>query len=157
MSSLKIELIAVGTRIPRWMQEGIEYYSTRMRKECQFLMTEIQTTARGNKPVDLVKEDESKALLLNVSPYAYSIAMDRGGKNWSTEQFAGKLESWSQQTNHFQFLIGGPDGLGSRCLSEANEIWSLSKLTFPHLMARLLVVEQVYRALMFNAGHPYHK
>ena len=70
-------------------------------------MTEIQTTARGKKPVDLVKEDESKALLLKVSPYAYSIAMDRGGKNWSTEQFAGKLESWSQQTNHFQFLIGG--------------------------------------------------
>ena len=157
MASLKIELIAVGTRPPGWLQEGVEQYAIRIRREYQFLITEIKTAPRNNKNVDLLKEHECKALLANVSSSAHVIAMDIEGKSWSTEQFAGKLGAWSEQESHLQFLIGGPNGLAKRCLEEASEIWSLSNLTFPHFLVRLLLAEQVYRALMLNSGHPYHK
>ena len=154
---LKIELIAVGTNPPGWVVEGIEHYASRLRGECHFLMTEVKTAPRRKKPLNSLKNDEGKAVLAAISSAARVIALDKEGKNWSTEQFAGKLEVWSQQTNHFQFLIGGPDGLASACLKKASEIWSLSKLTFPHLMVRVLLAEQIYRALMVNVGHPYHK
>ena len=156
-SLLKIELIAVGTKPPSWVLDGIEQYTSRLQRECKFLMSEIKTAKRRKQSVDSLKEDEGKAILAAVSSSARVIAMDREGKNWSTEQFAGKLQVWSQQTNHFQFLIGGPDGLASACLSKACEAWSLSKLTFPHFMVRVLLAEQIYRALMVNAGHSYHK
>ena len=92
-----------------------------------------------------------------VSDSARVIVLDRSGKDWSTEQFAGKLQDWSQLTNHFQFLVGGPDGLATECLERADEVWSLSKLTYPHFLVRVMLAEQIYRALMVNAGHPYHK
>ena len=83
--------------------------------------------------------------------------MDSGGQQWSTEQFASKIEDWSQVTSHFQFLIGGPDGLSDACRDEAHETWSLSRLTFPHFLVRLLLSEQIYRALSINTNHPYHR
>jgi len=85
------------------------------------------------------------------------IALDVSGRNWSTEQLASKFVNWSQMTNHFQFLVGGPDGLAKTCLDRADETWSLSKLIFPHFLVRVLLAEQVYRVLMLNANHPYHK
>ena len=154
---LKIELIAVGTRPPSWVLEGIDQYVSRLKRECNFLITEIKTAERKNQSVETLKADEGKALLDAVSPSAHVIALDRSGKNWSTEQFAGKLQDWSQQTNHFQFLIGGPDGLAQVCLARADEKWSLSNLTFPHMLVRVMLAEAVYRAMMVNAGHPYHK
>ena len=157
MAMLKIELIAVGTKPPSWVVDGIEHYASRLRKESRFLTTEVKTAPRRKNSVISLKEDESKALLAAISSAAYVIALDKDGKSWSTKQFAGKLESWSQQTNHLQFLIGGPDGLASVCLNKASEVWSLSNLTFPHFLVRVLLAEQVYRALMVNSGHPYHK
>ena len=157
MVLLKIELIVVGTKPPGWVVDGIENYAARLRKESHFLMTEVKTAPRRKNSVNSLKEDESKPVLAAISSAACVIALDKGGKSWSTKQFAGKLETWSQQTNHFQFLVGGPDGLAGVCLNKASEVWSLSKLTFPHFMVRVLLAEQIYRALMVNAGHPYHK
>lgn len=155
---LKIELIAVGTKPPSWVVQGIDDYASRLKRDCRFLITEIKTADR-KKPqsVEGFKAEEAKAMLASITDGARVIALDRSGKNWSTEQFAGKLQQWSQQTNHYQFLIGGPDGLADACLARANETWSLSGLTFPHFLVRVLLAEQIYRALMVNAGHPYHK
>lgn len=154
---LKIELIAVGTKPPGWVLDGIDQYASRLKRECNFLITEIKTAERKKQSVTSLKADEAKAILAAISPSAHVIAMDRSGNNWSTEQLAGKLQDWSQQTNHFQFLIGGPDGLADECLAKANQKWSLSKLTFPHFLVRVMLAEQIYRAMMVNAGHPYHK
>lgn len=155
---LKIELIAVGTKPPAWVLEGVDQYTSRLTRECRFTITEIRTADRNRQQsVDKLKAEEGKAMLSTVSDSARVVAMDRAGKNWSTEQFAGKLDNWSQQANHFQFLIGGPDGLSESCLTRADESWSLSALTFPHFLVRVMLVEQIYRALMVNAGHPYHK
>ena len=154
---LKIELIAVGTKPPAWIIGGIEQYADRLKRQCSFIITEIKSAERRKKHVESLREEEGKAILSALSSSAVVVAMDRLGKNWSTEEFAGKLQVWSQKTNHFQFLVGGPDGLTNACLERAQESWSLSALTFPHFLVRVLFAEQVYRALMVNEGHPYHK
>ena len=155
---LKIDLIAGGTRPPAWVLEGIEQYSSRMKRDCRFQILEIKTSDRKNKQsITAHQEDEAKLIGNHLDTGARVIAMDSRGKLWSTEQLAGKVQAWSQQTNHFQFVIGGPDGLADTVLKRVDEIWSLSNLTFPHFLVRVLLAEQIYRALMLNANHPYHK
>ena len=140
------------------MVQGIEQYSLRMKRDCRFQILEIKTSDRKKKQsVAIHQEEEAKLIGSHVNSGARVIAMDSRGKNWSTEQLAGKVEAWSQQTNHFQFVIGGPDGLSDVIINRADEIWSLSNLTFPHFLVRVLLAEQIYRALMLNANHPYHK
>jgi 23S rRNA (pseudouridine1915-N3)-methyltransferase len=129
-----------------------------MKRDCRFEILEIKTSDRKKKqPVAIHREDEAKLIGSHLNSGARVIAMDSNGKIWSTEQLAEKVEAWSQQTNHLQFVIGGPDGLADVILNRADEIWSLSHLTFPHFLVRVLLAEQVYRALMLNANHPYHR
>jgi len=155
---LKIDLVAVGTRPPSWVVKGVEQYSSRMKRDCHFEVLEIKTSDRKKKQsVAIHQEDEAKIIGSYLNSGARVIAMDSRGKIWSTGQFAIKVEAWSQQTNHFQFVIGGPDGLADVILNRADEIWSLSNLTFPHFLVRVLLAEQIYRALMLNANHPYHR
>ena len=155
---LKIDLVAVGTRPPAWVVQGIEHYSSRMKRDCRFEILEIKTSDRKKKQPDAIhRKVEAKFIDSHLNSGARVIAMDISGKIWSTVQLAGKLEAWSQQTNHLQFVIGGPDGLAGVILDRADEVWSLSNLTFPHFLVRVLLAEQVYRALMLNANHPYHR
>jgi 23S rRNA (pseudouridine1915-N3)-methyltransferase len=155
---LKIDLVAVGTRPPPWVMQGIEQYSLRMKRDCRFEILEIRTSDRKKKQIAAIhKEHEAKLIAGHLDSGARVIAMDSRGKIWSTGQLAGKVEAWSQQTNHFQFVIGGPDGLADVILNKADEVWSLSNLTFPHFLVRVLLAEQIYRALMLNANHPYHR
>jgi 23S rRNA (pseudouridine1915-N3)-methyltransferase len=155
---LKIDLVAVGTRAPAWVVQGIEQYSSRMKRDCRFEILEIKTSDRKKKqPVAIHQEHEAKLIDSHLDSSARVIAMDSRGTIWSTGRLAEKVEAWSLQTNHFQFLIGGPDGLAEVILNRADEIWSLSNLTFPHLLVRVLLAEQIYRALMLNANHPYHR
>ena len=129
-----------------------------MKRDCRFEILEIRTSDRKKKqPVAIHQEGEAKLIGSHLNSGARVIAMDRSGKVWSTGQLAGKVEAWSQQTNHFQFVIGGPDGLADVILDRADEIWSLSNLTFPHFLVRVLLAEQIYRALMLNAKHPHHR
>ena len=155
---LRVELVAVGTKPPSWVLEGIEQYVSRMRRECRFYIREIKTSDRNRKlSVAEHQEAEAEAILAALQPSARIVAMDSRGKNWSTEQLAQKIENWSQTTSHLQFVIGGPDGLSRAVLDRADDTWSLSALTFPHFLVRVLLSEQIYRALMVNANHPYHK
>ena len=129
-----------------------------MKRDCRFEILEIRTSDRKKKQsVAIHQEGEARLIVSHLNSGARVIAMDRSGKVWSTGQLAGKVETWSQQTNHLQFVIGGPDGLADVILNRADEIWSLSNLTFPHFLVRVLLAEQVYRALMLNANHPYHR
>lgn len=138
--------------------QGIEQYSSRLKRDCRFQVLEIKTSDRKKKQsIATHQADEAQLIGSHFSSDARVIAMDGRGKIWSTEQLAGKVEAWSQQTNHFQFVIGGPDGLADVILNRADETWSLSNLTFPHFLVRVLLAEQIYRALMLNANHPYHR
>lgn len=155
---LKVEVIAVGTKPPSWVKDGIHQYVSRMRHECQFVIREVKTSDRNKKQsVSAHQEAEADAILSALQPTARVIALDNRGRSWSTEQLAAKLEDWSQITSQLQFVIGGPDGLSGRVLQRADDTWSLSALTFPHFLVRVLLSEQMYRALMLNANHPYHR
>lgn len=154
---LKIEVIAVGTRPPGWITEGIDEYASRITRDCRFNVTEVATASRRNDSKKVNQKDEAQAIIGKLQRGARAIALDLGGKIWSTEQLAKKLEDWSQVTSHLQFVVGGPDGLSQEVLDRVDERWSLSHLTFPHFLVRVLIAEQVYRALMLNANHPYHK
>lgn len=155
---MKIRLIAVGTRMPSWVQEGVAEYSKRLPRELSLELTELELGHRG-KSADIVRaiRQEGDAMLATIPKGDRVVALEVTGRPWSTEQLADRLSRWQLDGQHVSLLVGGPDGLDSRCTELADETWSLSPLTLPHPLVRVLLAEQLYRAWSINQGHPYHK
>lgn len=155
---MKVELLAAGTRPPGWIGEGFREFQKRLPRGNELILRQWPTARRRKQDsiVRLQKEEEDNLLKL-LHPDAFIVALDRRGKIWSTQELALKMKGWLQNHSRVQIMIGGPDGLSSICLSRANLIWSLSELTFPHYLVRVLVAEQIYRAWSHLNNHPYHK
>jgi 23S rRNA (pseudouridine1915-N3)-methyltransferase len=155
---VKVRVLSVGTKMPAWVQEGIAEYQKRLVGELDFSLVEIPMAKRTkNSSIDQCVQKESDAMLATIAPGDYVIALDVTGKSFSTEKLAQRISGFRQQGDNLSLLIGGPDGLGEDCLSRASERWSLSALTFPHPLVRVLVTEQFYRAISIIKGHPYHR
>ena len=155
---MHIRLVAVGTRMPPWVQEGVAEYAKRLPREWGFRIQEIPLQHRGkNQPVHRLLESEGEKMLAGLSPDTCIISLDSRGHQWNTEALARQMNSWFQQGRPLAFLIGGPEGLAPACLQCSETRWSLSKLTFPHPLVRILVTEQLYRAWSLLQGHPYHR
>lgn len=154
---MQIKLIAVGTRMPAWVETGFNDYVKRLPKEWHFQLREIPLRRRG-KTCDSRRllEEEGRQMLVALGS-ARGIALDSRGLQWSTEELAAKLADWLREGRNLGFLIGGPEGLAPACLQRTEIRWSLSKLTFPHALVRILVTEQFYRAWTLLQGHPYHR
>lgn len=155
---MKINIIAIGTKMPPWVEQGFSEYQKRLPKECELILTELPMTPRtktGNS--SLWKEKDSEALLKAIAPQSLVIALDERGKDYSSEQLAVKLQNWRESTQHLSLLIGGPDGLSDACKARAAATWSLSSLTLPHPLVRIIVAEQIYRAWTLLHEHPYHR
>lgn len=119
---------------------------------------EIPAGKRGkNADVDRITDKEGEQMLAAIHPSDYVITLDVPGQRLSTEKLAGRLEKLLQQGNHVALLIGGPEGLAPQCRTKAQESWSLSDLTLPHPLVRVLIAEQLYRAWSILKGHPYHR
>ena len=144
--------------MPQWVSAGVDEYQKRLPREWRFSIKELNLGQR-TKSQDPAKAIEAEAdeLLKVIAPQEHVVALDVKGKSWSTEALAENLANWQMQGNDITLLIGGPDGLSSRCLARANQRWSLSALTLPHPLVRVLLVEQLYRAWTVNNHHPYHK
>jgi len=155
---VRLRIIAVGTKMPGWVEQGYQEYAKRLPPELKLEMVELGLGHRG-KGADLKRAiaKEGAAMLKAIAPQDHVVALDVKGKPWSTEQLAGQLNTWQGSGNNFSLLIGGPDGIAPECLSRANSRWSLSNLTLPHPLVRILVAEQLYRAWSITVGHPYHK
>ncbi len=155
---MQIHLLAVGTRMPVWVIDGYEEYAKRLPKECELVLKEIAPGKRG-KNVDIarVTEDEGDRMLSALPRDAHVVALDVAGKEWSTPELAEALARWLESGRDVALLVGGPDGLSSACLERANQRWSLSKLTFPHPVVRIILAEQIYRAWSILQHHPYHR
>jgi len=153
-----IHLITAGQRMPGWVQTGFEEYTRRMPVECRLNLIEVPLIKR-NKDGDIPRiiQEEGVRLLKAVPKNSRIGVLDRSGKNISTPQLANTLEQWLSAGQDMALLIGGPDGLSAECLQRAEFKWSLSALTFPHPLVRIMVAEQLYRAMMILKGHPYHK
>lgn len=156
---MKINLIAIGSKMPAWVNAGINEYRKRLPGNFELIVTELPLAKRSKSNSDVKKycEVEGKALLKAVDANDYLVALDVKGKSLSTEAMANRVSRVRDSGKHIALLVGGPDGLSDECLGAADEIWSLSALTLPHTLVRIVVAEQVYRIWSFLAGHPYHR
>lgn len=155
---MRLHILAVGTRMPEWVKSGYDEYARRLPRDCSLQLKEIPLAQRG-KNTDIARaiDKEGTALLSAISPSDRVVALDVCGNSINTDQLARTLERWQQDGRDTCFLIGGPDGLSARCLASAHEKWSLSALTLPHPLVRILLAEQLYRAWSLLQNHPYHR
>lgn len=155
---MRIKVVAVGTRLPEWQRQGFVEYSRRLPKECALELVEIPAAARGKStPTRQAIKKESDRMLAAIGRNDYVVALDQPGSQYGSEDLAGLLEVWLAQGRDVAMLVGGADGLSDACRSRADFRWSLSELTLPHGLVRVLVAEQVYRAWSIMRGHPYHR
>ncbi len=155
---MQIYVLAVGDKSPTWVEEGVVEYLSRMPHECKVKLITVATTKRAkNISIPQAQEREQALLLKNTPNNSLRIALDEHGKTWTTTVLASKLEAWLQNTPVVTIYIGGPDGFTPDFLDRVNMVLSLSSLTMPHMLVRLVLVEQLYRAWTVIQGHPYHR
>ena len=154
---MQITVAAVGTRLDPWIYEVFESYQTRLPKHLRLSLEEVPLGRRGRGSPAAALVAEGERLLRSVRPDTYALALDERGRQWSSAELATELGRWLAGHAHVAILIGGPDGLSPACRERADRLWSLSRLTFPHGLVRVLVAEQLYRAWSIHHGHPYHR
>ena len=155
---MRIHIISIGNKMPDWVNKGFNEYAKRMPTECQLNLIELPPAQRS-KTTDLKRaiQDEGQRMLKAVPKNSQIVALDVTGKAHSTESLATQLENWLSSGTDIALLIGGADGLAAECLAAASSKWSLSKLTFPHPLVRVILSEQLYRAWSLMRNHPYHR
>lgn len=155
---MRISIITIGTRMPAWVNQGVEEYGKRMPRELKVEWKELPLAPRNKSSnPEQLKDKEGELILKAVPAGDRVIALDVRGKSLSTEQLAGQLSDWQMSGDNYSLLIGGPDGLSRACLQRAERRWSLSELTLPHPLVRILLAEQLYRAWTITVNHPYHR
>ncbi len=154
---MRLRLIAVGTRMPGWVQAGFEDYAGRMPRECPLELVELALPGRGKRPdKERLKVREAERLL-SAARDARIVALDERGEQPDTQALATWLANWLAGGRDVALLVGGPDGLAPLCVQSAERVWSLSRMTLPHPLVRIVVAEQCYRAVTLLRGHPYHR
>ncbi len=155
---MRIQLTAIGTKMPAWVTAGYGEYANRMPRECRLELREVPLTRRGkNDDPARLRRDEAARLSAALPERARIIALEVHGQKWTTEQLAGRLGRWLGEGRDVALLVGGPDGLDPELSKRAEDLWSLSPLTLPHPLVRVVLAEQLYRAWTLHSGHPYHR
>jgi 23S rRNA (pseudouridine1915-N3)-methyltransferase len=159
---LKLHIVAVGHKAPEWVVAGFEDYARRMPREARIELTEIKPTPRSRQApspasVSHILEAEKSRLLAAIPPGCVRIALDERGKPLSTADLARKLAGWMQGGRDVAFMIGSADGLDHELKAGADLVLGLSAMTLPHAMVRVLLAEQLYRAMSMIQNHPYHR
>lgn len=155
---MNIHLVAVGDKMPGWVEDGYREYARRLPAECALRLVEVAPGRRGKRAdTARIRRDEGERLLKAVPRGADAVALEVGGQAWSTEQLAERLAQWMAGGRDLALLVGGPDGLDEAVRSTATQHWSLSPLTLPHALVRVVVAEQLYRAWSILRRHPYHR
>jgi 23S rRNA (pseudouridine1915-N3)-methyltransferase len=155
---MKCRLIAAGTRLPDWVDEGFRDYQKRLRSPLVLDLVEIPIATRraGENPQRAITR-EGDHMLAALGKDDYVVALEVKGRPMTTEQLSAWLAERLREARPLVLLVGGPDGLAEACRTRANHTWSLSPLTLPHGLVRVVLAEQIYRAMSLLAGHPYHR
>lgn len=155
---MKIHLIAVGKQMPSWIETGFQEYAKRLPPECQLRLLAVNAGKRTkNADIPKLMQQEGELMLAAIPKGNKIIALEVGGQHWDTPKLAENLTQWLGSGQDISLLVGGPDGLAPTCIAAAHSKWSLSLLTLPHPLVRVIIAEQLYRAWSILKGHPYHR
>ena len=155
---MRIRLITLGNKMPGWVNDGYDEYASRLPHECRLELVELKLPERSkNSDIARLLQQEAELISAQLKPAERLLALDVKGRSWSTEQLSGEMQRWRQDGRDIALIIGGPDGLAPELLAKAELKWSLSALTLPHPLVRIVVAEALYRAHTLLSGHPYHR
>ena len=155
---MRVTILSVGHKMPAWIQDGFHEYTRRMPPEIRVELTELKPEERGaGRGVEKARAVEGERMLAALPDGATLLALDERGKAFSTQALSVMLTEWMRDGSHPTFAIGGADGLDAAVKERADKVFSLSNLTLPHGMVRVLLAEQLYRAWSILARHPYHR
>ena len=154
---MKLTLLAVGDKMPRWADEATAEYLKRLPREARMTLVTVKPEKRAGQSSDALKAMEAARLLEKIPAGSRLVAMDEHGRQVSTRELADLLARWLEQGKDTVLVIGGADGLATEILARAETKLALSRLTLPHAMARVLLAEQIYRAVSLLHNHPYHR
>ena len=154
---MKLLLIAVGNRPPSWVSEAFDEYARRLPREHPLEVVELAPARDRQQSVAVQRRDEAQRLLARVPGSAWVVALDEKGRRYDSPALAKRFEQWRELGRDLVLIIGGATGLDESVRERADEVLSLSDLTLPHTLARVVLVEQIYRAWTLMTGHPYHR
>ena len=155
---MRLQLLAIGQRMPEWVATGFAEYAGRMPRDMALTLQALPNPARSRAmDTSTLRRVEGQALLAAVPGQALVVALDEAGDVVDTRTMAGRLARWQQSGRDVALVIGGAAGLDDAVRERADWVWSLSPLTFPHMLVRILVAEQLYRAWSLLNNHPYHR
>ncbi len=158
LRSMKIQLIAIGTKMPDWVEKGYHEYARRLPNEFKLELIEISAGKRGkNADIQRILKKEGELMLAAIHPGNKIVTLDVTGHAWDTTQLSQTMKKWQLEACNISLLIGGPEGLSLECTTRSEQSWSLSALTLPHSLVRILVAESLYRAYTLTINHPYHR
>ncbi|MGB0360237.1 MAG: 23S rRNA (pseudouridine(1915)-N(3))-methyltransferase RlmH [Endozoicomonas sp.] len=155
---MRVRLITVGSKMPDWVEEGYQEYSRRLVGNIRLELVETALGKRSKgSDISRLREKEATQMLTAVGSGDLVVSLEVLGKPWSTEKLAENMNSWLHSGRNVSLLVGGPEGLHASCIARSDLRWSLSPLTLPHPLVRVVVAEQVYRGWSILHNHPYHK
>ena len=154
---MKITVVAVGIKQPAWADSAIADYLSRFPKDWQVTVKAVKPELRAGQSKEKIMQIEAERIRAAIPEHAAIIAMDERGRDFTTVDFSKKISSWRDSGDSLAFVIGGADGLDSQLKKEASMMLRLSSMTLPHAMARVMLVEQIYRAFSILTNHPYHR
>ena len=155
---MRIHIIAVGTKMPSWVETGYREYERRFNGDIDLSLIEVPAGKRGkNADIKRILQKEGELTLSAVPQGNRIVTLEVTGKPLTTPQLATHLSKWQMDGRDVSLLIGGPEGLSPDCIAASEQKWSLSPLTLPHPMVRVIVAESLYRAWSINTNHPYHR
>lgn len=154
---MKLRIHSVAGKMPAWVQSGVDEYVKRLPREWvpEWVDLPLAKRARNVKTLDVVTQETDRLLRSVRSDHV--VLLDISGKNWSTEDLSAAMQSWQHEGRDVSWVVGGPDGVDDRLRQRAQQRWSLSRLTLPHPLVRVVLAEQLYRGWTVLQGHPYHK
>jgi len=154
---MRLTLLAAGTKLPAWVGAGCADYAARFPPELKLEIVEVALGAHGKAEPARAAREEGERILARLPRGVRLVALEVNGQGWSSRDLARELERWTRDGRDVAFAIGGPEGLAPEVRQRAEQRWSLGPGTLPHGLARLVAVEQLYRAVTIVKGHPYHR
>ncbi|WP_416305077.1 23S rRNA (pseudouridine(1915)-N(3))-methyltransferase RlmH [Neptunicella sp. SCSIO 80796] len=155
---MRIQIIAVGSKMPAWVEQGYQEYARRLNADVVLQLTEIPAGKRGkNADIARILHKEGQQTLAAIPKGNRIVTLEVTGRPWTTPMLAKNMADWLMDGRDVSLLIGGPEGLAPECIAAAEQKWSLSPLTLPHPLVRIVVAESLYRGWSLNNNHPYHR